>query len=149
MPDTIMTLDAESTARVSPEPVDPSHHVVAAQYVLGTVIEEIGVDDDLVARLEEVAARLSAIARELDAPVGTITESTAATVLYSWEAMRLLTRSERRIVPLIAQRMTTKEISARLSISRNTVKTHLHSIYRKLGVSSRFEAIDRLYSSIA
>jgi LuxR family maltose regulon positive regulatory protein len=36
-----------------------------------------------------------------------------------------------------------REIAERLFVSRNTVKTQAISIYRKLGVSSRAEAIDR------
>jgi len=35
------------------------------------------------------------------------------------------------------------EIATRLFISRNTVKSEAVSIYRKLGVSSRSEAIER------
>ena len=35
------------------------------------------------------------------------------------------------------------QIAATLYISRNTVKTHLHSIYHKLGVTSRAQAIER------
>ena len=35
------------------------------------------------------------------------------------------------------------QIAATLYISRNTVKSHLRSIYQKLGVSSRSEAIER------
>jgi LuxR family maltose regulon positive regulatory protein len=35
------------------------------------------------------------------------------------------------------------EIASRLFISRNTVKTEAVAIYRKLGVSSRSEAIER------
>ena len=35
------------------------------------------------------------------------------------------------------------QIAATLYISHNTVKTHLRSIYQKLGVSSRSEAIER------
>jgi LuxR family maltose regulon positive regulatory protein len=34
-------------------------------------------------------------------------------------------------------------MAATLYISRNTVKTHLRSIYQKLGASSRSEAIQR------
>jgi DNA-binding CsgD family transcriptional regulator len=34
-------------------------------------------------------------------------------------------------------------MAAMLYISRNTVKSHLRSIYRKLGESSRSEAIER------
>jgi LuxR family maltose regulon positive regulatory protein len=35
------------------------------------------------------------------------------------------------------------EIGARLFVSRNTVRTEVSSIYRKLGVSSRTEAVER------
>ena len=35
------------------------------------------------------------------------------------------------------------QMAATLYVSRNTVKTHLRSIYQKLGVSSRSEAIER------
>ena len=34
-------------------------------------------------------------------------------------------------------------MAAQLYISLNTLKTHLHSIYRKLGVHGRSEAIER------
>jgi LuxR family maltose regulon positive regulatory protein len=35
------------------------------------------------------------------------------------------------------------EIARRLYVSRNTVKTHLRCLYRKLGVGSRGDAIAR------
>jgi LuxR family transcriptional regulator, maltose regulon positive regulatory protein len=35
------------------------------------------------------------------------------------------------------------QMAATLYVSRNTVKTHLRSIYQKLGVTSRAEAIER------
>jgi LuxR family maltose regulon positive regulatory protein len=36
------------------------------------------------------------------------------------------------------------EIAERLYLSRNTVKTQVISIYRKLGVSSRGQAVDQI-----
>jgi LuxR family maltose regulon positive regulatory protein len=54
-----------------------------------------------------------------------------------------LTRAELRVLPLLATHLSFREIGVRLFVSRNTVKTQAISIYRKLGVSSRSEAIDR------
>jgi LuxR family maltose regulon positive regulatory protein len=53
-----------------------------------------------------------------------------------------LTAAEQRILELLPT-STYLEIAATLYISRNTVKTHLRSIYQKLGVGSRSEAIER------
>jgi LuxR family maltose regulon positive regulatory protein len=55
-----------------------------------------------------------------------------------------LTAAELRLVPLLATHLTFPEIGERLYISRHTVKTQAISIYRKLGVSSRSEAIERV-----
>ena len=54
-----------------------------------------------------------------------------------------LTGAELRLLPYLATHLTFPEIATRLFISRNTVKTEAVSIYRKLGASSRSEAIDR------
>jgi LuxR family maltose regulon positive regulatory protein len=53
-----------------------------------------------------------------------------------------LTRAELRLLPLLATHLSFREIGARLFVSRNTVKTQAISVYRKLGVSSRSDAID-------
>ena len=55
-----------------------------------------------------------------------------------------LTAAELRLVPLLSTHLTFPQIGERLFISRNTVKSHAISIYQKLGVSSRSEAIERL-----
>jgi LuxR family maltose regulon positive regulatory protein len=52
-----------------------------------------------------------------------------------------LTAAELRLLPLLATHLSFKEIAERLFVSRNTVKTQGISIYRKLGVSSRGDAI--------
>lgn len=52
-----------------------------------------------------------------------------------------LTRREQELLGLLAQGYLYKEISARLGISLHTVKAHLHTIYEKLHVHSRTEAV--------
>lgn len=54
-----------------------------------------------------------------------------------------LTDSERAVLCFLPSHMTNEEISEALFLSINTVKTHLRSAYRKLGVGSRREAIAR------
>ena len=52
-----------------------------------------------------------------------------------------LSRREWEILALVAQGLRNKEIARRLFICESTTKTHLYSIYKKLEVGSRLEAI--------
>jgi LuxR family maltose regulon positive regulatory protein len=52
-----------------------------------------------------------------------------------------LTAAELRLLPLLTTHLSFREIAERLFVSRNTVKTQAISVYRKLGVSSRGEAV--------
>src|SRR3954447_4477505 len=54
-----------------------------------------------------------------------------------------LTAAELRLLPLLTTPLSFREIAERLFVSRNTVKTQAISVYRKLGVSSRGDAIMR------
>ncbi|HET8758316.1 MAG TPA: LuxR C-terminal-related transcriptional regulator, partial [Solirubrobacteraceae bacterium] len=54
-----------------------------------------------------------------------------------------LTNAELRVLRLLPSHLSFREIGARLHVSTNTVKTHALSVYRKLDVSSRSEAVDR------
>jgi len=54
-----------------------------------------------------------------------------------------LTSAELRLLPLLTTHLTFAEIGERLFVTRNTVKTQAISIYRKLGASSRGEAVER------
>jgi LuxR family maltose regulon positive regulatory protein len=54
-----------------------------------------------------------------------------------------LTVAELRLLPLLTTHLSFREIGERLYVSRNTVKTQAISTYRKLGASSRSEAVTR------
>jgi len=54
-----------------------------------------------------------------------------------------LTDQERAVLHLLRGSLSMREIGRELHISRNTVKTHVRAIYRKLGVSSRSDAVAR------
>ena len=51
----------------------------------------------------------------------------------------VLSKRETEIVKMVAAGLRNKEIAVKLSIGEGTVKTHLHTIYEKLGVHSRVE----------
>jgi LuxR family maltose regulon positive regulatory protein len=54
-----------------------------------------------------------------------------------------LTTAELRILQFLPTCLSLREIAERLYVSANTVKTHARSVYRKLGASSRGEAVAR------
>lgn len=51
-----------------------------------------------------------------------------------------LTEREREVLGVLGEGLTNKEIAARLFISENTVKNHVHNLLEKLGLHSRTEA---------
>ena len=54
-----------------------------------------------------------------------------------------LTERERRVLQLLASDLSERDIGQELYVSHNTVHSHVRSIYRKLGVSSRAHALQR------
>jgi LuxR family maltose regulon positive regulatory protein len=54
-----------------------------------------------------------------------------------------LTGREQAVLSLLRKSMSVSEIARELYLSGNTVKTHRRAIYRKLGVRTREEAIER------
>jgi len=54
-----------------------------------------------------------------------------------------LTRRERRVLQLLTSDLSERDIGHELYVSHNTIHSHVRSIYRKLGVSSRSGALER------
>lgn len=53
-----------------------------------------------------------------------------------------LTRRERVVLSNLSEDVTLEQIATKLFVTRNTVKSQVRSLYRKLGVSTRAEAVE-------
>lgn len=62
-------------------------------------------------------------------------------IRFDQSSIVTLTGREAEVLQLLAQGLANKQIALELSISEHTVKFHISSIYAKLGVTSRTEAV--------
>lgn len=53
----------------------------------------------------------------------------------------MLTHREEDVIKLLLLGLSNREISEKLSVTYNTTKAHIESIYRKLNVSNRVQAV--------
>jgi DNA-binding NarL/FixJ family response regulator len=95
---------------------------------------------------EEISAALHALGEGLwvgsPALAGSLLERHPAPALEAGEPVGdPLTGRELEVLQLAAEGLANKQIALALSISEHTVKFHLSSLYAKLGVTSRTEAI--------
>jgi DNA-binding NarL/FixJ family response regulator len=58
-----------------------------------------------------------------------------------------LTNRENEILELLAKGYRYKEIAEKIFVSLETVRSHVHHIYEKLQVSSRTDALNKIYGS--
>ena len=98
----------------------------------GTVLGEA----EAILRIRPRLGSLADLARELRHRV-------AATSTPSGQWALSLTAAELRLLPLLTTHLAFPQIGERLFLSRTTIKSQAGSIYRKFGVSSRAEAIER------
>lgn len=63
------------------------------------------------------------------------------------EQLQQLTRREREVLVAVAHGLTNAQIAERLFLSEATVKTHVHRIFLKLGVSERAQAVTAAFKS--
>ena len=72
-----------------------------------------------------------------------VAQQVTALSTFSWGAELGLSRREQQMVELLRERLTNKEIAARLNLSEQTVKNHVHHILRKVGAPNRSTIIER------
>jgi DNA-binding NarL/FixJ family response regulator len=112
----------------------------------------LGMDGD------EYAARLprDASPEQIDAALRAVAAGLLVTVpgeaggrfgeTHEQDEAPLLTPRELDVLGAVSEGLTNKEIARRFDISQHTVKFHLESLMRKLGVSSRAEAVAKSLS---
>ena len=91
---------------------------------------------EAILRVRPRLGTLAELARELRQRVAALSSPSGEWALS-------LTAAELRLLPLLTTHLAFPQIGERLFLSRTTIKTHAVSIYRKFGVSSRAEAIER------
>jgi LuxR family transcriptional regulator, maltose regulon positive regulatory protein len=82
-------------------------------------------------------------ADRLQASLATRLQASLATTKADTPGASSLTSAELRLLPLLSTHLSYQEIGDRLHVSKNTIKTQAYSAYRKLGVSTRSEAVVR------
>src|SRR5919108_2037792 len=133
------------TASVAEENLLGSIRAGAAGYLLKTepperIVEFLrGAADGEAALSGAVARRLLENVREGRAGNGGVPDAIA----------QALSAREVEVLLLLDEHLGTEEIAARLFISEHTVRSHVKSLLRKLGVSSRREALEALNSARA
>ncbi|MFW0753897.1 helix-turn-helix transcriptional regulator [Pseudomonas sp. H11T01] len=107
--------------------------------VLMNITERKRTELELVAAIEEVMKDASWFSRTLIEKLANV-KSVNSPQLPSISFADLTTR-ERDVLRLICEGLADKEIAARLTLAPNTVRNHVATVYSKLDVHSRSEAI--------
>lgn len=72
-----------------------------------------------------------------------VAQQVTAPTAYTWGSDLGLSRRQQQMVELLRERLTNKEIAARLNLSEQTVKNHVHHILRKVGATDRSSIVER------
>ena len=93
---------------------------------------------------ELLAASIAIVAMGIGVALATRRDRTAPqteTAPAPAPAVTDLSVREREVLALLARGLSNKELARELSVSENTVKTHLANLYAKLGARRRTEAL--------
>jgi|CXWL01.1.fsa_nt_gi DNA-binding NarL/FixJ family response regulator len=104
----------------------------------GYVLKDIG-PDMLLKAVREVASGASFFhPRSMRTALSASSAASGPEKLYG---LGKLSRQEQRILPLLGEGRTNKEIGLVLALSENTVKNYLSNMFRKLKISRRTQAV--------
>ena len=95
--------------------------------------------DELVAAIEAVMADTSWFSRSVVEKLAALRQTSRPSALRA--DLQDLTDRERDVLGLICQGQTDLDMSESLKLSHNTIRNHLASLYRKIGVNRRAAAV--------
>ena len=96
----------------------------------------------LLREIDEILRHRPALGALVD-QVSEVRQTVAANAQSAATRAAPLTGAELRLLPYLQTHLTIGAIGERLFVSRNTVSSEIASIYRKLGVSSRNDAVQQ------
>ena len=144
----LMSLDGEPI--VTQTKIIPMHNGVgpsaALLWIFSPVPDQVRVVQD--PRRRELEDAIRRISDELGR-VGIGGNGAAPETVPTHPDLDLLSRRERDVVTHLLQGHRVVSIAELLEVSEHTVRNHLKSIFRKLGVHSQAELVDRLHSTSA
>jgi DNA-binding NarL/FixJ family response regulator len=104
--------------------------------------------EDLIAGIRSVAAGDALLAPSVTRRlISLFASGRTAQARHAAASLDLLTEREHQILGLVARGLSNAEIAADLYISEHTVKTHVASVLRKLGLRDRVHAVIFAYES--
>ena len=133
---------------VPPQPfLDSVQRALERRTAMRTVHEIEERVGSMSAVLQSVKNTLEAAGQPLFAPMPQLSgrgEDQAIRARLQSDEFAMLSRREREILAMIAKGESTSTVAVRLSISVSTVRNHLKSIYRKVGVTSQVSLVRKL-----
>ena len=162
----VIIIDAERTSDISrflhtiqdsvPRPkiilLFGSHHVERCRQAWGLGIDGLVLNQQpaavLIATIKHIAGRTTQSTADCTADRGTLNGSDGPAVIQGQTHRRKgpdLSERERRIVKLVGEGYSNKEIAACLNMADSTVRHHLTRIFDKLGVPNRQKLLVRTH----
>ena len=106
-------------------------------------MSEILEHEKIVERFEEIAILLmqamEGARKEMTALGKILGAANASSTALRSSIARELSQRERQVLNLVIEGLTNKEIAIKLTLCTNTVKSHVHTILSKTGISSRLK----------
>jgi PAS domain S-box-containing protein len=108
-------------------------------FVMQDITERKRSRDELIAAIETVMADTSWFSRTVVEKLAALRQSSRTRVVGG--GVDDLTEREREVLGLMCQGQSDMEMSEALRLSRNTIRNHVSSLYRKIGVNRRSAAV--------
>lgn len=118
------------------------HHKASVWYEANQMLDK-AIEHAIAARAWERAAALIEAYRHMGVDVEQWVRLLPSEMRPQKAVVEPLSERETEILQLLSKGMSNPEIASKLIIAVSTVKTHVKSIYRKLEVDSRYEAMQR------